>query len=94
MASLANCWVLGARLRCELEVCLPSCAATCCHTTQAVHIFGYVQRLKSPTSGALYASLVHACLKCASPLKAQQVHTGVAYMHICTCTCSACATRK
>ena len=41
---------------------------------QAVNVFGYGQRLKSPTSGALYVSLVHACLKCGSPLKAQQVH--------------------
>ena len=40
---------------------------------QAINVFGYGQRLKSPTSSALYSALLHGCLKCGSPLKAQQV---------------------
>ena len=69
MASMASGQLLRG-LRRQLEMCSPPCRHM---PPQAVHVFGYAQRLKSATSGALYAALVHACLKCASPLKAQQV---------------------
>ena len=69
MASMVSGQLLRG-LRRQLEMCSPPCRHM---PPQAVHVFGYAQRLKSATSGALYAALVHACLKCASPLKAQQV---------------------